>query len=326
MRIAITGGTGFVGRNLAHRLLADGHEVVLIARGRNRTDTAIRTQPGVTMIEAALDDVEALAAAFSGCDGLAHCAGINREIEGQTYRRVHVEGTRNVVEAARRAGVKKIAFVSFLRARPDCGSGYHESKWAAEEIVRGSGLDYTVFKCGVVFGRGDHMLDHLSHAFHTFPLFAFVGFHDRPIRPNAVEEVAHVLQASLVHGALSRQTVAVLGPETLTLREAVARVARVVGRRPLMFRMPVWFHYVLGWVVERVMTVPLVSVAQVRMLSEGLAEPCPPCDALPAELAPTLRFTDDLIRKGLPLPEAFGWSDIRCWRDLRCRGASDSAT
>src|SRR5258707_232598 len=152
MKIAITGGTGFVGGYLARTLMAAGHEVVLGGR-----------RPF------GLDDEDKLAEVFAGCEAVAHCAGINREIGRQTYRRVHVEGTRNVVNTAKRAGVKKVALVSFLRARPGCGSGYHESKWAAEEIVRNSGLDYTVLKCGVIYGSGDHMLDHLSHAFHTLP-------------------------------------------------------------------------------------------------------------------------------------------------------------
>ena len=311
MKIAITGGTGFLGRNIARALAGDGHEVVLIARGRDRTDPAIREIPGAHFFPIGLDDPERLAQAFAGCEAVAHCAGINRESGSQTYRSVHIEGTRNVVEAARCSGVRKVILISFLRARPDCGSGYHESKYAAEEIVRASGLDYTVFKCGVIYGKGDHMLDHLSHAFHTFPLFAFVGFTDKPIRPNAVADVVRIVKASLVDGALPRQTVAVIGPEQLTLREAVRRVARVVGRRPLMFPMPVWFHYMLGWFVEKIMPVPLVSVAQVQMLTEGLAEALPPCDALPPELAPTTPFTEDQIRQGLPPPGPFRLRDFR---------------
>lgn len=315
MKIAITGGTGFVGRNLGRLLAKDGHEVVLIARGLDQTDPTIRQLAGVRFFPMGLDNADKLSNAFAGCNAVAHCAGINREIGDVTYKRVHVEGTRRVVEAAQRAGVKKIILISFLRARPNCGSGYHESKFAAEEIVRASGLDYTVFKCGVIYGKGDHMLDHLSHAFHTFPLFAFVGFKDKTIRPNAIEDVTRIVKASLVDGVLSQRIVAVVGPEELTLREAVRRVARVVGRRPLMFPMPIWFHYLLGWCVEKIMNVPLVSVAQVRMLAEGLAEPLPPCDALPPELAPKMRFTEDQIRKGLPPAGAFGLSDIRCCRN-----------
>jgi len=159
-------------------------------------------------------------------------------------------------------------------------------------------------------------LNHLSHAFHTFPVFAFVGFKDRPIRPNAVEDVARAASASVLDGALSRKTVPVVGPEELTLREAVRRVAGVVGRRPLMFPMPVWFHYLLGWWVERLMKVPLVSLAQVHILSEGLAEATGPHEPMPPELAPTLRFTEKQIRKGLPAPGPFTRHDLRCCRSL----------
>jgi NADH dehydrogenase len=311
MKIAITGGTGFVGRNIARALTADGHEVNIIARGDDRTDMSLPQLPGARFFQIGLDKTDELARAFAGCDAAAHCAGINRQVGGQTYQRVHVDGTQHVVDAARLAGVKKIVLISFLRARPACGSGYHESKWAAEEIVRQSGLDYTVFKCGVIYGKGDHMLDHLSHAFYTFPVFAFVGFKDKLIRPNAVEDIARIVKASLVDGALSKQTIAMLGPEELTLREAVKRVARVVQKRPLMFRMPLWFHYALGWMVERIMKTPLVSTAQVRMLSEGLSEPNPPCPTVPPELAPRIAFSEEQIRKGLPPPGPFRFRDLR---------------
>ena len=103
-----------------------------------------------------------------------------------------------------------------------------------------------------------------------------------------------------------------IGPEQLTLREAVQRVARVTGRKPLMFPLPLWFHYVLGWFVERIMQVPLVSVAQVRMLSEGLSEPLPPCELPPPEMAPKIPFSEDQIRKGLPSAGPFRLNDIRC--------------
>ena len=319
MKIAITGGTGFVGRHVAQALVREGHEVVLIARGEDQTCPSIRQLPNTRFVAAGLDDTDQLTAAFAGCQAVAHCAGINREIGAQTYQNVHIDGTRRVLEAARLAGVSKIALISFLRARPKCGSGYHESKWAAEEIVRGSGLDYTVFKCGVIYGAGDHMLNHLSHAFHTLPLFAFVGFTDQPIRPTAAADIARLVKASLTGGALSRRTVAVMGPEILTLRQAVRRVAKVVGRRPLMFPLPLWFHYVLGSLLEKVMVTPLVSIAQVRILSEGLGEASPPCESLPPDLAPGIPFSEKQIRQGLPAPGRFTLNDIR-W----CRGKDHS--
>jgi NADH dehydrogenase len=277
--------------------------------------------PRIRFFSLDLADHPELNQVLTGCDSVVHCAGINREMGVQTYERVHVESTRNLVESARKAGVKKFVLISFLRARPDCGSAYHESKWAAEEIVRLSGLDYTILKCGVIYGRGDHMLDHLSHAFYTFPFFAFVGFQDKHIRPNAVEDVARIAAACVLDGALSKATVAVLGPEQLTLRQAVVRVAKVTGRMPLMFPVPVWCHHVLGWGVERAMNTPLVSRAQVRMLCEGLAEPAPTCELVPVELAPRIPFSEEQIRKGLPNPGPFTWRDLRCCLRSRNGGA-----
>ncbi len=315
MKVAITGGTGLVGHNVAVLLAAKGHEVVLVARGRNKVHPMV---PGARLMRLSLEDANALAQAFAGCEAVVHCAGINRELGEQTYERVHIQGTRNVVAAARQAGVRKLVLLSFLRARPNCGSAYHESKWAAEEIVRDSGLDYTILKCGVIYGKGDHMLDHLSHAFYTFPVFGLVGFKDQPIRPNAVEDVARIIGASVLNSALSRQTVAVLGPEELTLGQAVLRVAQVVGRRPLMFPLPVWFHYLLGWCLERLMKVPMVSIAQVRILSEGLAEAAGTCAVMPPELACRIPFSEEQIRKGLPAPGPFGLRDLRFFRAGAC--------
>lgn len=303
MRIAITGATGFVGSHLTNRLESEGHELVLIARGSRKDD--------VRLVVSDLSDVNVLTESFEGCNVVAHCAGINREIGDQTYERVHVQGTRNLVEAAKSAGVPKIVLISFLRARPLCGSPYHESKWEAEEIVRNSGLDYTVIKAGVIYGRGDHMLDHLSHALHTFPVFGLVGLKEKSIRPLAVEDLVHVMRAALVDRRLKRQTIALLGPEEIYLSEAVRRVAEVVGKRPLIVRLPVVCHQLLARVFECTMKIPLTSLAQIRILSEGVVEPTSPVVPVPYDLVPTRRFTSDQIRNGLPQPGPFCVGDLR---------------
>jgi len=302
MRIAITGATGFVGAHLTSRLESEGHELLLIAR-RSKNDARFRISD--------LSDTEQLQELFTGCEAVAHCAGINRELGEQTFARVHVEGTRNVVEAAKAAGVEKIVLMSFLRARPDCGSPYHESKWEAEEIVRNSGLDYTILKAGVVYGRGDHMLDHLSHALHTFPVFGLVGMKEKSIRPLAIEDLVHVMRAALIDRRLKRQTVAVLGPEEIYLSEAVRRVAEVVGKQPLMFPLPIVCHLSMASFFEWSMKIPLTSLAQVRILSEGVVEPGSPVVSLPYDLVPTRRFTTDQIRNGLPESGPFCAGDLR---------------
>jgi uncharacterized protein YbjT (DUF2867 family) len=80
MRIAVTGGTGFVGRNVARQFSSEGHEVILIARGVGRVDDATLALPAVSWVRGGLGDVAALEAAVTGCDGVAHCAGVNRQL------------------------------------------------------------------------------------------------------------------------------------------------------------------------------------------------------------------------------------------------------
>jgi NADH dehydrogenase len=299
MRIAITGGTGFVGRNVARRLRADGHEVVLLSR---RTGTDLVSP-----------DPDRLRRAIEGCDAVVHCAGINREIGAQVFDAVHVRGTAMLIAAARASGVGHISVLSFLRARPDGPTAYHRTKWAAEALVRESGIPYTVLKAGVIYGRGDHMLDHLSRALRTFPVFGLVGMRDRPVRPVAVDDVARILAAAATgDGRLWNRTIAVLGPDELALGDAVRRVGEVIGRRPLYVRLPVVAQLALARLCELVMTVPLIAVAQVHILAEGVVEASPAAEPPPGDLAPATPFSPGSIRAGLPEdPERFGCRDLR---------------
>ena len=314
--MAITGGTGFVGGHLASRLVQRGHQVVLIARGADQRPWArhVVGLPHTTVVRTGISDVDELAAAFAGCDAVAHCAGINRELGAQTYRAVHVEGTANVVRAAERAGVRRLALLSFLRARPGCGSAYHESKWAAEQIVRASDLEWTVLKPGMIHGRGDHMLDHLSRALHTFPVFVRLG--SASVRPLAVGDLVRVLDAALVQGRLAHSTVPLVGPTRLTLDDAVELIAQATRRRPPMLRVPVIERLLplAAWLTERVMTTPALSIAQARILREEVVEPTLAPDSVPADLIPSTPFDIGSIRAGLPEPGPFDRTDLRCWR------------
>jgi NADH dehydrogenase len=295
MRIAITGGTGFVGGHLAARL--DAANTVLISR-----------RTGIDLV-----NVDELTKAFAGCDVIVHAAGINREIRDQTFRRVHVDGTRAVVDAAKLAGVKRIVMVSFLRARPDCGSGYHETKWAAEELIRHSGIDHTILKASMIYGHGDHMVDHVSRAVKTWPIFAMVGFRDRTVRPIPIEDFVDVLVAA-AEGRISEPTIAVMGAEELPLREAVRRIAQVVGRKTLFIAVPVWSIKVLAQITEWLMIVPLVAKAQAKMLAEGVSEPAPWAAEAPDGIRPSHPFTDQRIQAALPEAGPFGWKDLRIAR------------
>src|SRR5205814_2822111 len=95
----------------------------------------------------------------------------------------------------------------------------------------------------------DHLLDHISRALHTVPVFATVGLGSRPVAPVAVEDVVRILIACLIDGRLTNQTVSVTGPEPLEQRELAARIAHVVNRHALIFPMPALFHRALACVL-----------------------------------------------------------------------------
>jgi uncharacterized protein YbjT (DUF2867 family) len=315
MRVAVTGGTGFVGAHLAERLAGDGHEVVVVSRGVDQRPGALHVTElaGVEVARTSVTDRAGLERAFEGCAAVAHCASINREVGKQTYESIHLEGTENVLSAAEAAGVTRLALLSFLRARPACGSPYLESKWAAEEIVRASSLHSTILKPGLVYGKGDHFLDHLSRALHTVPLY--VGIGRRRIRPLWIDDLVDVLAASVVDARLDQQSVAVLGPTEIGFDDAVRVIAGVLNRRVLVIRLPMTFHRTLGWVTEKVMTVPLVTRAQVRLLEEEIVEPVLAFDELPRDLQPSTPFDERSIRAGLPEPGRFGLKDLRFIND-----------
>jgi len=171
-------------------------------------------------------------------------------------------------------------------------------------------LDYTILKAGMIYGRGDHLVDHLSRTVQTLPLFAAVGLHEKPIAPIAVEELIDVTVAA-IDGRLPRATVAVRGGETLMLSDAVQRVASTIGRRVWVLRAPIAFHYVLAQLAEWTMRVPLLAKAQVMMLAEGVVDAAPPADELPDDLAPRCPFDTDAIRAALPDAGRFGLADLR---------------
>jgi hypothetical protein len=157
------------------------------------------------------------------------------------------------------------------------------------------------------------MLDHLSHTLFTFSILATVGLRAKAIRPLPIEDLVQVLHAALVEKRLPRKTIAVTGADQPFLRDAIVQIAELLGRKVLIVSAPIIFHRVLAQVCEWTMKVPLVTKAQVRILSEGVVGAAGATDPLPADLLRKRHLTAAQLRAGLPQPGPFGVRDLRCW-------------
>lgn len=305
MIVAITGGTGFLGAHLARTLVANGQYAKVLARGINNRDPEIRKTPNAAFTPIQYTDDKKLYAAFQGCDAIAHLVGINRESQRGDFQRIHVEATKHVINAALRAGVKKILYVSYLRARPRAFSAYYKSKWEAEELIRNSGLDYTILKPGIIYGSGDSMLTSIKRTLDIVPgvaIFPSVGLMEKKMSPIAVEDMVRIMIASLTDGRLSNQTCAVIGPEEITLSKAVKRTAKVMKKPVLIVPVPALAHYMIAAASEKSMRNPLTAFAQIRMLAEGISQPLADSEMLPSDLVPHKEFNEETIRAGLKEP------------------------
>lgn len=312
MAVAVTGGTGFIGRRIVRSLAESGHDVAVLARG----STAPPESPDperVVRHESDLTSVDHLSEVFAGHDAVIHLAGINYERGDQTYEKVHRQGTATVVSAAERAGVARIVLTSYLRARPASGSGYLDSKWEAEERVRDGAIESCILKPAGVFGRRDQFLTGLARWIRTIPIVPTVGLAERELRPVAVEDVVRVATAALSDDRLQGATVPLMGPTRVTVSELARRIGTVIGRHPLVVPAPIAAHQVGAIVCERTVDPPLVTRAGVRMLAEGMTEPAPTeaCDRLPSDLRPDSPLDRAAIERAVGDVDRYGLRDLR---------------
>ena len=232
MRVMVVGGSGFVGRAVVSELLARGHAVRVLTRG---------TRPrmaGVEWITGGVEDGPLLERACAGCDTVFYLAGIIAEVRDQTYDRVHREGTVRVLAAARATGVRRWIHMSALGTRPGAPSRYHATKWAGEEVVRQSGMAWTIHRPSVIHGTGDGFLGFFERMSRWSPALPLVGGGRTLFQPVWVGDVATAMVRCIEVGASVGRTYDMCGPERWTLRQMLELVLRVTGRSRLLVPVP----------------------------------------------------------------------------------------
>jgi uncharacterized protein YbjT (DUF2867 family) len=266
LRVALTGGTGFVGAHLIRELLRRGHAVTALVR-----DPAGGGQgpEGLSRVRGDVLDPGTLAPWVEGADAVIHLVGIIRERGRATFPRVHVDGTRNVLAAARAGGVGDVVHMSALGARTDAGaSAYHRTKGEAEAAVRESGLRWTIVRPSVIFGPGDEFVSMLARLMRFSPAVPMVGRGEFRLQPVWVGDVADAFAAALEDPRLRARTLEIGGPEQIPYREVLRTIGRVRGSRRLLVPVPVPFFGAVAEIGAR-LRIPLpITPDQLRMLLE----------------------------------------------------------
>jgi uncharacterized protein YbjT (DUF2867 family) len=232
MKILLTGGTGFVGGEVLRQLRTAGYDVCLLARqpsSRRTKECAEAHQAEIRPGD--VTQAWTLTPAMAGTDAVIHLVGVISEIGANTFENVHVQGTRNLLAAAREAGLRRLVHMSALGTRPDAPSRYHQSKWSAETLVRQSGLPFTIFRPSIIYGPHDQFVNTFARISRFSPVFPLIGSGQTKFQPVAVEDVAACFVKALIQPEATNQTFDLVGNETLSLAQMADAIGEITGRR-----------------------------------------------------------------------------------------------
>lgn len=293
MRILVTGGTGVIGVATIDVLLRQGHTVRLLSRN---ADTDASRWSGVEPFAGDITDLESVAAAADGFDAILHIVGIVEENRPNvTFEGINVGGTRNAVDAATEAGARRFVFVSSLGA--DRGkSDYHASKRAGEELVRSSGLSWTIVRPGNVYGPGDDEISLILRMVRSLPAVPVIDGGDQPFQPIWHEDVAKALAAVIEREDLAGQTLEIAGAEQTSVNNLLDRFGEITGRKPRRVSVPSRLASIASYLASAVgMTVPLGG-NKLTMLKEKNVIENPEANALTGVLGITPTSLDQGLR------------------------------
>jgi len=234
--ICLLGGTGFVGRRLLSLLSKQGRNIhVLSRRPQRHRDLAVL--PGVKLIQANVHDIVNLRQHFTNADAVINLVGIlnERRDNGKGFHHVHVELTRNILQACHDRGVHRLLHMSALNADPAATSHYLRSKGEAERLVlQASDLDVTCFRPSVIFGPGDSFINRFAAILKITPLFFPLACGYTRFAPVYVGDVAQAFADSLDMQTSFGQRYDLCGPRSYTLQEIVEYVNQTLGLKRII--------------------------------------------------------------------------------------------
>jgi uncharacterized protein YbjT (DUF2867 family) len=262
--IFVAGGTGFIGTALIAALKEDGHAVRCLVRALQRESRC--EEMGFETVPGDITEGESLRGALEGVRMVVHLVGIIEERGKQTFKKVHVEGTRNLIEEARRAGVKHFFYQSAIGADLGSWAAYHRTKAEAEEMVKASGIPYTIFRPSLVIGQGGGFIEKLQGIIKTGPVIPVPGKGEAKLQPIHVGDLVKCIVKTIDNpGALGR-TYELGGPEHLTYNQVVKTVAAAIGVEKPLVHIPFALASLGVKILERTPLRP-ATLEQLRLLN-----------------------------------------------------------
>jgi uncharacterized protein YbjT (DUF2867 family) len=248
--ILVTGGSGFVGGHVVHALRADGRDVRCLVRDRRRGERLEAW--GCELAEGDVTRPESLRAAADGCETVVHLVAI-RQGRPEAFQQVMVEGTRNLIAAAREAGVRRFVLMSALGTSAETKDvvPYYGAKWEMEQEVKAAGIPYVVFRPSFIFGKDGGILPTFAKLARLAPVTPIVGTGTQRIQPIWADDVGAYFSKAVDLGAATDGTFELGGPDAVTWNEFWERLKHVRGIRRPSVHVPIGLMKVNALVTER---------------------------------------------------------------------------
>jgi uncharacterized protein YbjT (DUF2867 family) len=274
--ILVTGASGYVGSNIVRALTAEGYPVRALVYNldRARREARLNDIP-VEWVQGDISRPETLPSALSGVNAVIHTVAIAIEKGSRTYEKVNYQGTVNLVDVVKKAGIRRFINISQMGANALLPYRFLASKGKAQEYVASSGLEWTALRPSVIWGPDDEFANTFAKLALITPfIFPIVGDEKATFQPIWVEDVAKCVVAVLKDTQTIGSEYELGGPEVLTLEEIERRTLAAVDKKRIYIRFPMPLLKVIVSLMEWMLPAPPVT----RSLLELLAVPNVPVE------------------------------------------------
>lgn len=270
MRVVVTGGTGFIGREVARRLAESGEDEVVVTSRSPRPEGLFGGRVGV--VQAFAGDALSLGRAFTRADVVVHAIQFpNHPVEdpgkGRTYVEVDGKGTQVAARVARAMGVRRFVYLSGAGAGQGRPQPWFKAKEMGEQAVREAGLEHAFLRPSWVYGPGDRSMSRFVWFARHLPVVPVIGDGRTPVFPLSVDDLARAIVECVRRPDATALALDMGGPERLTMDEVVRAIQRVLGRRRPLLHHPVPLMKVLT-LPMKLMPEPLLSPAAVEFITQ----------------------------------------------------------